>query len=55
MAVASHYSIDYLVSWNCKHIVNAVITGKIRKANEALGLNTPQICTPEELFGGYND
>jgi len=55
MAMASHYSMDYLVSWNCKHIVNAVITGKIRKANDALGLSTPQICTPEELFGADHD
>ena len=55
MATASVYSMDFLVSWNCKHIVNAVITGKIRKANDSLGLATPEICTPEELFGGYDD
>jgi len=50
MASASVYEMDYLVSWNCKHIVNAIITQKIREANEELKLRTPMICTPESLY-----
>jgi len=54
MATASFYSMDFMVSWNCKHIVNAVITKKIENVNDLLGLDTPKICTPEELYGVDN-
>lgn len=49
LAVAVLTGIDYLVSWNCKHIVNPVIKGKIKDFNDSLGLKTPYICTPLEL------
>jgi hypothetical protein len=51
IATASFYAVDFLVSWNCKHIVNGIIIGKITQVNQGLGLKTPNIRTPEELYG----
>ena len=51
MATASFYAVAFLVSWNCKHIVNGIIIEKISQVNQGLGLKTPNIRTPEELYG----
>lgn len=51
LAVASVHNIDYLVTWNCAHLVNAELIKKLLKINEKLGIPTPIICTPEELMG----
>jgi predicted nucleic acid-binding protein len=52
IAVAAVHNIDYLLSWNCKHIANAEMQKIIRKNCEETGYNCPIICTPEELLGG---
>ncbi len=52
IAVASVHAVDYLLSWNCKHIVNAEMQDAIRKVCETSGYKFPKICTPEELLGG---
>ncbi|MHB1687706.1 MAG: type II toxin-antitoxin system VapC family toxin [Ignavibacteriaceae bacterium] len=49
LAVACFYKMDYLLSWNCKHIVSARIRKNLEKMNNELKLFTPVICTPEEL------
>lgn len=50
LAVACYYKMDYLISWNCKHIVSARIRKDLENLNNKLGLFTPTICTPEELM-----
>ena len=50
IAVASVNRVNYLVTWNCRHIANAAIRGKIEQACRGAGLQTPIICTPEELL-----
>jgi predicted nucleic acid-binding protein len=50
LAVAVWYGIDFLASWNCKHIANAMINLKLRDYNFSNGLNSPILCTPEELM-----
>lgn len=50
LAVASYHSMDYLLTWNCKHLANASIYDHIQKINLKLGLITPMIITPEQLF-----
>jgi predicted nucleic acid-binding protein len=49
LAVASHYTVDYLLTWNLKHLAN----GRVRRALDHLrattGIFIPTICTPEEL------
>ena len=42
--------ISYLVTWNCTHIANAAVRGKIEEACRSVGLPTPTICTPEKLM-----
>ena len=49
LAVAVWYNNDYLLSWNCKHIANAVINSKLIEINNKMGLNSPILCTPLEL------
>jgi predicted nucleic acid-binding protein len=51
VAVAAVHRIDYLVTWNCKHLANAQIARRIAVVCEKLGHRMPIICTPEELMG----
>jgi predicted nucleic acid-binding protein len=51
IAVAAFHGIDYLLTWNCRHLANAQIAPRIESACERLGYRMPKICTPEELMG----
>jgi predicted nucleic acid-binding protein len=53
MALATVYSLDYLLTWNCKHMANAQIQRKLAQISSDLGYLLPVICTPYELIG-YN-
>jgi predicted nucleic acid-binding protein len=55
IAVASVHGINYLLSWNCKHIANAEMQEIIGKVCTKNGYKCPIICTPEELLGGKYD
>ena len=50
LAFASHYKIDFLLTWNCHHLANARKQRHIRTINAMLGLNSPLIVTPLELL-----
>lgn len=50
LAIAVYYEIDFLLSWNCKHIANAVVLSKLRDYNQNNNLFTPILCTPLELL-----
>ena len=50
MAVAAVYQIDYLLTWNCKHIANAAMRSHVEAICEAAGYRTPIMCTPQELM-----
>jgi hypothetical protein len=43
--------IDYLLTWNCRHLANAVLRDRIEEVCESFGFRPPKICTPEELLG----
>jgi predicted nucleic acid-binding protein len=49
IAVAAAHGMDFLLTWNCKHIANATMRGKIEKLCRSAGFEPPIICTPEEL------
>lgn len=51
VAVAAVHAIDYLLTWNCKHLANAQIVRRIAVVCQKLGHRVPIICTPEELMG----
>ena len=50
IAFSVYYEIDYLLTWNCKHIANAHFKKQLEKFNNEMKVKTPEICTPEELF-----
>jgi len=52
VAIAAVHNIDYLITWNCRHIDNAEAKPLIRSVCAVHGYKCPEICTPEELMGG---
>ena len=53
LAYASYYGVDFLLTWNCAHLANANKRRHIETINRRLGLFTPAVITPLELFGEY--
>ncbi len=51
IAAATIHGIDYLLTWNCKHIANAQIQGKLAEISLDFGYVLPIRCTPNELMG----
>jgi hypothetical protein len=51
IAVATVYGLDYLLTWNCKHIANAQIQKKLAQISSDARYELPTICTPYELMG----
>jgi len=51
IAIATIHRLDYLLTWNCKHIANSQIQRKLTKICCDLGYKLPMICTPYELMG----
>jgi predicted nucleic acid-binding protein len=52
IALASVHCIDYLLTWNFRHIHNAETKPLIREVVTARDYRCPEICTPQELLGG---
>jgi hypothetical protein len=50
VAIAAINGVDFLVTWNLRHLANAAVRGKIDEACRRVGLVPPIICTPEELM-----
>lgn len=51
ISVAATNGIDFLLTWNCKHIANAQMQRAIREICKAAGFDSPVICTPWDLLG----
>ncbi len=52
VAVAAANGINYLLTWNCTHIANAVMRPRIEAVCRRHGFEPPIICTPSELLEG---
>ena len=50
IAMATVHGMDYLLTWNCKHIHNVAIIRPIERLCERQGYNCPIICTPNDLM-----
>jgi hypothetical protein len=50
IAIAAIHSVDYLLTWNCKHLANVFLARKVARTCEKLGFSCPEICTPEQLM-----
>lgn len=55
VGICATNAIDFLLTWNCRHLANAMQRGRIRQVCESFGLQAPVICTPDELFGDSHD
>ena len=49
LALASYYRMDYLLTWNCRHLANARKTLHLEKLNTQMGLSVPRLVTPDLL------
>lgn len=49
LAFACVYGLDYLLTWNCRHLANPSKVAHIMPINRRLGLLTPTILTPQML------
>lgn len=47
------YDMDYLVTWNCRHIANGQVIRRLAFVNDEIGRRTPVIVTPEELLATF--
>lgn len=50
IAISAVNGLEYLVSWNFKHIVNPKTRAAIERVCEEAGYSAPMICTPDELL-----
>jgi hypothetical protein len=53
VAVATVFGVDYLLTWNCRHIANADRLPKIYSTLRDAGFDPPLVVTPEE-FSDYD-
>jgi len=52
LAVAATHRMDFLLTWNCRHLANARMLTEIGRFLRTIGYELPFVCTPEELMGG---
>jgi hypothetical protein len=51
IALAAVHRMDFLLTWNCRHIANAEVRGQVEDVLRSHGFVPPVLCTPEELMG----
>ena len=49
VAIASFYRMDFLLTWNCRHLANANKSRHLRELNLEMGLSIPELVTPHQL------
>jgi len=55
LAFASVHELDYLLTWNCRHLANPAKVVHIMAVNRRLGLLTPTLLTPQMLVEESED
>lgn len=51
IAIGVIHDLDYIVSWNYKHMVNISVRRLINSTNIRMGYNSIEIISPEEVTG----
>jgi hypothetical protein len=51
LAVAAVAKVDYLLTWNCRHLANAEILRRLEREARTRQWELPHVCTPPELMG----
>jgi hypothetical protein len=55
IAVATVHGVQYMLTWNCRHLANAQVSRRVARICSEHGFVMPVICTPEELFEENGD
>jgi hypothetical protein len=50
VSIAAINGIQYLLTWNCKHLANPALRPRIEALCRERGYDPPVICTPQELL-----
>ena len=50
IAISVVHGIDFLLTWNCTHIANAIFQPIINEVCASFGFAMPVICTPDQLM-----
>ncbi len=51
VAIATTQGMDFLLTWNCRHIANAEVMDRLEAVCLEVGFQMPTLCTPEQLMG----
>ncbi len=51
LAFAAVHEIDFLLTWNCRHLANAELIASLPGYFFIHGIHLPTVCTPDELYG----
>jgi len=51
ITIAAAHGMDFILTWNFKHIANPMMQRRIAGFLDEINLPLPFICTPEELLG----
>lgn len=51
IAYAAVHRVEYLLTWNCRHIANPALKLRLERACRLRGYDLPVLCTPELLLG----
>ena len=51
LALAVAGQVNYLLTWNCKHLANGQLIRRMQDVAAQAGRRLPVICTPDELMG----
>ena len=50
IAIAVVNGMDFLLTWNCTHIANAMLRSRIESICRSCGHQPPVICTPQDIM-----
>jgi len=51
LAVTASHRVDFLLTWNCRHLANPHLQKRLRAFMAERGLPLPEICTPIDFMG----
>jgi len=55
LGIATIHSLEFLLTWNCRHLANGPIYRRVARFLAENGYNAPYVCTPSQLPGVVHD
>jgi len=55
IAIGVFHEVDFIVSWNYKHMVNITVQRLVNSTNLKMGYKPIEIISPEEVIGYYGE